>query len=210
MDPFAGRHVATGVPGVFTGLIQGTARLVSLMRGNPAVLKVDSDWEASIEPGGSVAVNGVCLSMIERRRDGFSFNLASETLRVTNFADLPPGGMVNLERPLTLSSPLDGHLLTGHVDGTVRLRSVLTRGGGHVLSFTFLDRSWKKFLLAKGSVAINGVSLTVTAVHASWFSVEVIPVTWGATNLSRLRVGDRANVELDFLAKTLYNLIKSE
>ncbi|HNX96185.1 MAG TPA: riboflavin synthase [Candidatus Aminicenantes bacterium] len=195
---------------MFTGLIQATGRVVSLLRTSPAVLKVETDWTAELPPGGSVAVNGTCLSVIERKGRLLSFNLARETLRATSFADLAPGDLVNLERPLTLASPLDGHLVSGHVDGVARVRGIRSLGGSYALSFTFLDSSWRRYLMAKGSVTINGVSLTVTAANPTYFAVEVIPVTWAATNLSRVRVGERVNVELDFLAKTLYNLMKSE
>ena len=114
----------------------------------------------------------------------------------------------NIELPVTPSGFLGGHLVSGHIDGTVRLRSVNKSAGNSRFTFTFIEREWRKFIIERGSVALNGVSLTVAEVSASWFAVEIIPQTMATTNLARLRVGERVNIELDLIGKYLYNFQK--
>jgi riboflavin synthase len=138
-----------------------------------------------------------------------SFHLSSETLKKTNFADLHPGNFLNLEFPLKLNDFLGGHWVTGHIDGMVRVRQVLKGSGRNRFAFSYSTRDWEKYLFPKGSVALNGISLTLVEVHPTWFSVEVIPHTLRTTNLATVRIGQRMNLELDFLGKTLYTLMKS-
>lgn len=193
---------------MFTGLISATATLVSLEKKDRPVLTIRAAMETPPAVGDSLAVNGVCLTVIERKKDLLRFHLAAPTLRLSNLADLAAGSPLNLEPPLTLSDPLGGHLVSGHIDGTARLRS-LDRGGASMrYTFSFREREWRKFLVPRGSVALNGVSLTLAEVRESWFAVEVIPQTLASTNLRLLRAGDRVNVELDLLGKYLYRFAK--
>ncbi len=110
---------------------------------------------------------------------------------------------------MTPNGFLGGHLVSGHIDGTARLRSINKSAGNSRFSFTFKEREWRKFIIARGSVAINGVSLTVAEVSASWFAVEIIPQTLATTNLRFLRVGERVNIELDQIGKYLYSFSQS-
>jgi riboflavin synthase len=193
---------------MFTGLIAASAALVSLEKKNRPVLTIRAALDKPVKIGDSVAVNGVCLTLIEKKKDLLRFNLAAPTLKLSNLQDLPRGSALNIELPLTLQDPLGGHLVSGHIDGTARLRSINRSDGNSRLIFTFREREWRKFIVERGSVALNGVSLTVAEVRDSWFAVEIIPQTLASTNLRLLRVGDRVNVELDQIGKYLYSFKK--
>ena len=182
---------------MFTGLISATASLVSLEKKNRPVLTIRAALDRPLAVGGSLAVNGVCLTLIERKKDLLRFNLAAPTLRLSNLQDLPSGAALNVELPLTLEDPLGGHLVSGHIDGTVRVRALNKGDQNSRFVFSFREREWKKFLVLRGSVALNGVSLTVAEVRDSWFAVEIIPQTLASTNFKTMKVGERVNIELD-------------
>lgn len=195
---------------MFTGLIESQGTLVSLERGNRPRLTLRAALEPPLPVGASLAVNGVCLTVAERKGALLRFDLAEPTLRLSNLQDLAPGAPLNIERPLALGGRLDGHLVSGHIDGTARLRAARRGGGASRWSFTFREREWRRLLVRRGSVALNGVSLTLAEVRDTWLEVELIPQTLAATNLGRLRVGERVNIELDLLGKTLYNFYRTE
>ncbi len=190
---------------MFTGLISALATLVVLEKKAPPRLTLRASLDRPLAVGGSLAVNGVCLTLIEKRNDLLNFQLAAPTLRLSNLQDLAPGSLLNVESPLTLNDPLDGHLLSGHIDGTARLRSATRGGSASRWTFAYKERDWRRFLVARGSLALNGVSLTVTDAGPGWFAVELIPQTLKATNLGRLRPGERVNVELDMIARYLFH-----
>ena len=191
---------------MFTGIIQTQARLESLNRRDFVELTVAMEPPAEVRLGDSVAIDGACLTVARMEGDRFAFQLSKETLSLSRFADLGRGTFLNVELPLRMQDFLGGHLVSGHLDGTARSRAVRRGSGAATFSFTYTDTGWRRYLVHKGSVSINGISLTLTRVEASYFSVEVIPHTLEATNLKHLRVGERVNVELDLIAKYLYNL----
>jgi len=193
---------------MFTGLIAATVALVRLEKKNPPVLTVRAALDKPLAVGDSLAVNGVCLTLIESKGDLLSFNLAAPTLRLANLGDQPAGAPLNIEFPLAANGLLGGHLVSGHIDGTVRVRAVNKGRQNSRLLFSFQDREWKKFLIRRGSVALNGVSLTISEISASWFAVEIIPHTLSSTNLQFLRIGQRVNIELDLIGKYLFNFQK--
>ncbi len=193
---------------MFTGLIATTAALVKLEKKNHPVLTIRAKLDKPLAVGDSLAVDGICLTVIAKKGDLLSFNLAAPTLKLANLQDKPVGSALNIELPLTLNDNLGGHLVSGHIDGTVRVRSINKSPQNSRLLFSFQDREWKKFLILRGSVALNGVSLTVSEISASWFAVEIIPQTLATTNLARLRVGERVNIELDQIGKYLFNFQK--
>jgi len=195
---------------MFTGLVIKTARLVSMARENRPLLTLDLDLEAELPIGASLSVNGVCLTVVEKKRPLYAFNVGPATLRLTNLGDLPPGALLNIELPLTANDFLGGHLVSGHVDGTVRVRAVNKGDRSSRFIFTFREREWRKFLVERGSVALDGVSLTIAEVCDSWLAVEIIPHTLASTNLRLLRVGQRVNIELDLIGKYLYNFYRTE
>jgi len=190
---------------MFTGLVASTGRLVSLERGGSPRLVVEADFAARVSVGDSVAVDGACLTAVAIAGQRLTFDLSGETLARSRFADLAPGRRVNLELPLRLQDFVGGHLVSGHLDGTARLHSRRTGRGAERFTFVYGESKWRPFLLDKGSVCINGISLTLVGVAGSRFSVEVIPQTLKTTNLDDLRKGERVNVELDLVGKYLYN-----
>jgi len=190
---------------MFTGLVAAMGKLVSLERGGDPRLVVSAPLAEQVRVGDSVAVDGACLTAVTIVGEKLTFNLSGETLGKSRFADLQPGRRLNLELPLTLQDFLGGHLVSGHLDGTARLHSRRSGRGSVRFTFTFRDSGWRPYLLNKGSVTINGVSLTLVDVSGSRFSVEIIPQTLRTTNLDDLRNGERVNVELDLVGKYLYN-----
>lgn len=152
--------------------------------------------------GASIAVNGVCLTAVEIGPNGFSADLARETLDRSNLGDLAAGDRVNLERPITLAARLSGHIMQGHVDGTAVIETF--RDGELVVRVPMaLDR----FLVYKGSIAIDGISLTIADVRDGLVRVAIIPHTLAVTNLATRRAGDRVNIECDMLAKHVEKLM---
>jgi riboflavin synthase len=163
------------------------------------------------EPGSSMAVNGVCLTVVDRvPEDGgavLSFDLSPETLARSSLGRLSSGDGVNLERPVTLVTRLGGHLVQGHVDEVGEVTSVEETTPGRVLSIR-VPRDLQRYVVEKGSVAVDGVSLTVTDVGDGTFGVALIPYTLEATTLGAARVGDPVNLEVDVVAKYLEGLVK--
>jgi riboflavin synthase len=191
---------------MFTGIVMKMGTFISLERKNPPALTIEAGTLERVKLGDSVAVNGACLTVVEMNNGRYKFNLSQETLRLSNFGDLTRGSYVNIELPLTLQDFLGGHLVSGHLDGVVRVKAIVKATGSTKLSFVYRDRQWKKFLIHKGSVTLNGVSLTVSEIYSSFFSVEIIPHTLANTNLNYLKSGERVNLELDMMGKYLHNL----
>jgi riboflavin synthase len=189
---------------MFTGIIQRSGRFVGFGKGKTELL-VEAPG-LGVEVGGSVAVDGVCLSVIRREAKTLVFNLSQETMSRTTFGRLKPGAALNIELPLTLAAPLGGHLMSGHVDFVGTLKRVLPKTPGRRLIFG-LPAEFRPFFIPKGSVAVNGVSLTVAALGAATFEVELIPVTLDKSNLSALRPGSAVNIECDMVGKYVYNRI---
>lgn len=194
---------------MFTGLVTASARLQTLQKGSPAILILDWPGHEQLKIGDSVAVNGICLTITKISGNSFSFNLLNETLRRSNLLDLSPGSWLNIELPLKAGDFLGGHLVSGHLDGTARLTAVRSAKGGRFCRFSYLESGWRRLVINKGSICINGISLTVAACSGSSFEIEVIPHTWENSNLKYLKRGDRVNVELDLMGKYLYNFFIS-
>lgn len=190
---------------MFTGIIQTLGKMLALNKKSFPELVVEMKPVREVRIGDSVAVNGACLTVVEIKNSRYTFNLSRETLKLSHFGDLARGAEVNIELPLSLNDLVGGHLVSGHLDGTVRTRA-LSRSAEHAaFSFTYSRRDWRPFLITKGSVALNGISLTLSEVRESSFSVEIIPHTLAASNLKVLKVGDRVNLELDLIGKYIYN-----
>ncbi len=190
---------------MFTGLISGMGKFISLEKSKDPVVKLKIDFSREVLEGDSVAVNGSCLTVIGSKRGEYTFNVSEETLKRTNLLDQMKGDILNVELPLTLNDLVSGHLVSGHIDGVARVKSISRRKGSIRFVFSFTSPNWKKFIVEKGSVAVNGISLTVSEVQSSNFSVEVLPFTFEKTNLMNLSVGKRVNIELDLVGKYLYN-----
>jgi len=184
---------------MFTGIITEVGALVRLKTGGTARLEIDAPRTApGLKVGGSVAVNGACLTAVEVSPGGFAAEAMAETLSRTNLGRLKPGSPVNLESPLRLGDALDGHLVLGHVDGPARL---VERRADGVLELELADADLARFLAPKGSAALDGVSLTVIDTEGRRFTVDLIPHTAENTTLGGLPPGWELNLEVDVLAR---------
>ncbi|MGB8959633.1 MAG: riboflavin synthase [Candidatus Aminicenantales bacterium] len=189
---------------MFTGIISRQGRFRGYRQGRSAMAVEAPGLADKLVTGDSVAVNGVCLTLAGMDREVLRFDLSRETLAKSTLGSLKPGGLLNLEFPLTLATPLSGHLVSGHVDGVGTVVRVSSRPPGRRLSISF-PASLRPFLVPKGSVAVDGISLTIASLGPSSFEVELIPMTLEATNMGALRAGARVNLECDLVGKYVYN-----
>jgi riboflavin synthase len=186
---------------MFTGLISATGKVISLSPSATPRLTVETALANELKTGDSIAVSGVCLTALDLRDSSFSADLAQETLRRTNLQQLVPGAMVNLELPARADSRLDGHIVQGHVDGTAKLISLKKTTGDDWLLNLQLSEGLENGVVPKGSITVEGISLTVASIDGSIVQIAIIPHTYEATNLRTLKPGATLNVELDVLAK---------
>ena len=196
---------------MFTGIIEDVGEVVRWeRRGGAGVLVVATKLKVTeMELGASIAVNGACLTVTEKTTSRFKVDVSPETLKRTTFSNLKKGHLVNLERPLKLSDRLGGHLVTGHIDGVGAAEKIQKKGDFTFYTFrvaTALERQ----LVAKGSVAVDGISLTVNECGDGRFSIAAIPFTLKHTNLRGLRVGAKVNIETDLIGKYVQRLLRPE
>jgi riboflavin synthase len=194
---------------MFTGIVEGTGTVRAVeQRGDVLVVRVDAGGLLpGLPPGGSIAVNGCCVTAVRADPAGFSCELTEETLKRTAFRDrLQPGVRVNLERPLRADGRFDGHIVQGHVDGVGRVREWRRRGESAELRVE-PPPGLERYLVEKGSVAVDGISLTVAGLSPRAFTVALIPYTLEVTNLGDARVGDPVNLEVDVIAKYVERLL---
>lgn len=187
---------------MFTGLVQQVGRLERIsFQGDAGRLELSARFDAPLQIGESVAVNGACLTLVEQRGETLVFDVLRETFDKTALRDKVPGAPLNLERALRLGDPLGGHLVSGHVDGTGDVRRIEAPGRDKVLAVA--APALIAEIVPKGSIAIDGISLTVVDVVScdGTFSVHVIPHTWSQTALSALAPGARVNLETDLIGK---------
>lgn len=194
---------------MFTGLIEGLGKLEEFDRhAAGASLRIAApELMAGIAEGDSVAVNGVCLTAVRLGEKSFAADLAPETLNRTNLGSLLVGEPVNLERSLTAGARLGGHILQGHVDGRGQVVEIRELGDGNWWVRIQLPAELERYFVFKGSIAIDGISLTVAAVEGTEIAIAIIPHTWAKTNLHTRRPGDAVNVEVDILAKYVEKML---
>jgi riboflavin synthase len=187
---------------MFTGIVEDVGSIVSLspLRTGISVTVATRLPAGEISVGESIAVSGVCLTVTRRGEGKFTADVSRETLARTTLSSARPGARVNLERALTLSGRLGGHIVYGHVDGTGTIREVRPVGETRVFHIQ-ADPSIMKFVVYKGAVAVDGVSLTVSAVRPEGFELTIIPLTLERTTLGAARPGDRVNLETDIVGK---------
>jgi len=186
---------------MFTGLIESLGRVADVARVPGGYrLAVEAPIAGEVVPGESVAVNGVCLTVVAVAGRSLAFDLGPETARVTSLGDLAAGATVNLERAMRADTRVGGHFVQGHVDGTGALVSVAAEAEFTWMTFSF-PREQAAYLIPKGAVAVDGISLTVARLGDTRFDVQIIPFTWSHTNLSLLSTGARVNLEFDMLGK---------
>jgi riboflavin synthase len=193
---------------MFTGLIEDVGKIGALrLNDGAAVLTVKTRLAVRSMPlGASVAVNGACLTVVKKLTGAFTVDVSPETLACTNLAQLAVGSLVNLEQPMRLQERLGGHLVTGHVDGVGRVASIRTLGEFTIFNFR-VPPALAGLLVSKGSVAVDGISLTVNDCRRDGFSVAIIPFTLRHTNLQGRRVGDKVNIETDLIGKYVHSFL---
>ena len=194
---------------MFTGIVEevGEVEAVARRRDVLAVRIRARAVTAGLPRGGSIAVDGCCLTAVEADGDGFACDLTAETLDRTAFAQrLVPGALVNLERPMRADGRFDGHIVQGHVDGVGEILALERSEEAAELSVA-VPPHLERYLVEKGSIAVDGISLTVAALRPGGFSVAVIPYTLDHTNLRAARPGDRVNLEIDVIAKYVERLV---
>ncbi|MEP0845269.1 MAG: riboflavin synthase [Phycisphaerae bacterium] len=188
---------------MFAGIVEYVGRVAGVRAAAGGTrLEIDLGPQVAdgLALGASVAVNGVCLTLADKRGTSGAFDVVPETLRASNLGSARVGDAVNLERSLRVGGPLDGHFVQGHVDG-VGIVMEIERSGDEYVLWTHVPADLMRFIVRKGSIAIDGVSLTVVDVDAERFSVALIPTTLERTVLSSRRIGDRVNIETDILAR---------
>lgn len=193
---------------MFTGIIEEAGRVEGIFPGRKSTKLVVRTKKVGrkLRVGNSVAVNGACLTVVAAKNGVLEFDVLNETLRRTNLDCIGRGALVNLERPLRADARLDGHFVLGHVDARGRVKQFKKVGKDYVLDIQ-APASLMKYIIEKGSVAVDGISLTVAGVGRDWFRVWIIPHTRKVTNLSACRVGDVVNLEADVLGKYVEKLL---
>ena len=197
---------------MFTGIIQAIGRIEALQpQGVDVVVRIDSGSLdlADVQLGDSIAVNGICLTVTALHGRGFSADVSGETLRKTGFAALQAGSAVNLEKALTLNTRLGGHLVSGHVDGVGELLERREDGRSVHLRIR-APQELARYIAQKGSITVDGVSLTVNAVEGAIFALNIVPHTLAETTLRDCKTGQRFNLEVDLLARYLERLMLGE
>ena len=188
---------------MFTGLVADKGTIRAIRDGR---LEVETALGAHLANGDSVAVNGVCLTAVEPHVDGFAADVMPETLRRSSLGPLGPGAEVNLELPLRAGDRMGGHVVQGHVDGTGQVRSLRDEGNARVVRVA-APPGLLRYVVEKGSIAVDGVSLTVSAIEGEWFEVSLIPETLERTTLGAATAGSTMNLEVDVLAKYVEKLV---
>jgi riboflavin synthase len=193
---------------MFTGIIEDVGEIKSLrVDHGAAVLIVQTGLSVRAMPlGASVAVNGACLTVVKKGKRAFTVDVSPETLKRTSLEALRAGSLVNLERPMRMQDRLGGHLVTGHVDGVGTVAGIEKRGDFTFFTFRVPPRLGSLFV-SKGSVAVDGISLTVNDCSRRSFSVAIIPFTLQHTNLRARRVGDKVNIETDLIGKYVQSFL---
>ena len=195
---------------MFTGIIEGIGRVLRIeQEGTNVHFELEAPFTSELKIDQSVAHNGVCLTVVEKQSNSFVVTAIQETLDRTNLGVWKVGDAVNLERCTSLGGRLDGHLVQGHVDATAVLENVVDANGSWVLHFVH-EASPENITVQKGSITINGVSLTVVDSHPEGFSVAIIPYTWEHTNLGALTPGDQVNLEFDVIGKYVARILAQQ
>ena len=191
---------------MFTGIVTAIGSLEVLTDKGDRLLRIACEWDcAAIDIGASIACSGVCLTVVNTGDHWFEVAASAETMGVTTLGDWQIGASINLERALRLGDELGGHIVTGHVDGLVQIRSIKPNGDSHIV-WLEAPQSLAPLIAAKGSVALDGVSLTVNAVKQEMFSVNIIQHTWDVTCWGNSKTGQKMNMEIDTLARYVARL----
>lgn len=196
---------------MFTGLIEEKGRVKEAVLSSDG-MKLTVSCSKILEDarlGASISINGACQTIIDYGADYITVQASNETLKITNYKNLKTGDAVNLERALTLNKRIDGHIVSGHIDCAAEFINRHKDGFSERFFFK-LPEDFAKYVIYKGSIAVNGISLTIASIENNIFSIEVIPLTLKETNLSELKKGDFVNIETDLFAKYAEKIVKSK
>ena len=194
---------------MFTGIIEGTGEVVLLKRDQENIhITVKSDFCSELKIDQSLAHNGVCLTVVDLNEDNYTVTAIKETIDKSNFGDLKIGDKINLERAMVLGDRLDGHIVQGHVDQVAKCTHVDALEGSWFYTFEY-DEKLQNLTIEKGSITINGVSLTVVNSKKNNFGVAIIPYTYENTNFHKFKVGDLVNLEFDVIGKYVAKLLSN-
>ena len=194
---------------MFTGITTNLGKIVKITNAKNPEFFIQSDMQLrDVEIGSSIMCSGICLTVIKKKNDIFAVNISEETINVTNAINWDVGSYINLEKSLRIGDEIGGHLVTGHVDGTVKLKRLTRLDKSFLLHFN-MPKSLKKFICRKGSITIDGVSLTINEVKKSFFSINLIPHTIKNTTIGKIKLGTTVNIEIDILARYIDRNINS-
>jgi riboflavin synthase len=194
---------------MFTGIVTATGNILSITDNGDRILRIGVGWDCTSLPvGASVAHSGICLTVLSHDADSYEVAASAETMRVTTLGEWQEGDVINLERALCVGDELGGHIVSGHVDGLATVLSVTPVGDSHEV-WIRAPEHLARFVAAKGSVALDGVSLTVNEVRGTDFSINVIGHTWQVTTLGTCAEGRVLNMEIDMLARYVARLAES-
>jgi len=193
---------------MFGGIVECTGRIKNISwRGRGKRLTVGVEKVQEVNIGDSISVNGVCLTVVEKKGGFLSFDISPETLSTTTFSCLKTGDLVNIESSLSLKDRIGGHFVLGHVDGVGRIVKLFPSGDFYRLG-VYVDGKLSQYMVRKGPVAIDGISLTIADIVGNSIEIAVIPYTFNNTSLKEKRIGDLVNVEVDILGKYVENFLK--
>lgn len=193
---------------MFTGIVEGMGKVKDIKKeGSNYIFYMQSEFTSDLRINQSLSHNGVCLTITEVSENYYTVTAVEETLKKTNLGDLRPGDFVNLERAMSTDYRFDGHIVQGHVDQTGVCSHIETLKGSWLFDFEYDQKATGNFLVEKGSICINGVSLTAFNTEEGKFRVTIIPHTWDVTNFRYLQAGDRVNLEFDVLGKYIQKLL---
>tara|TARA_B000000475_G_scaffold116382_1_gene94240 strand:+ start:341 stop:925 length:585 start_codon:yes stop_codon:yes gene_type:complete len=191
---------------MFTGIIENMAEVVDVKPNkNNLDITFKSDLLSELKVDQSISHNGVCLTVADISNETYLVNVVKETIDKSNFDSIRVGDMVNVERSMMLNDRLDGHIVQGHVDQIAECVSIDEQGGSYVMTFKY--KKSENITVEKGSICVNGISLTVCNSKENTFSVAIIPYTWDNTNLKNINVGDTVNLEFDIVGKYIAKLL---
>ena len=195
---------------MFTGIIETIGVIKNITKDQTNIhFELSSDITSELRIDQSVAHDGVCLTVVKLTDHTHTVTAIDETLRLTSLVDWKVGKQVNIERCMTANGRFDGHIVQGHVDTTAQCVSIKDEQGSWLITFEFTDNQFHKYVVRKGSICVNGTSLTVVSVEEKSFSIAVIPYTFEHTNFGQLHVGDRVNIEFDIIGKYVERMLQS-
>jgi riboflavin synthase len=197
---------------MFTGIIQAQGNIKEIRASNKGavfVLNSNSLDLSDVSIGDSIAVNGVCLTVTQLDKNYFSSDVSQETLNCTTFSQLKKGQNINLEKSLRLNQGVDGHIVSGHVDGVGKITLIAIEGDSTRMKIK-VDDNLVKYIAKKGSICINGVSLTVNEIDGNFFDVNIVPHTFSVTTFDELKVNSQVNIEIDIIARHIEQLLNQK